>query len=88
MATPARNKSRKTTDKMTRKADRRARVTLPSDFASCLVTVERKGDVLHIRKARGVHERRYTFKQLIARVNKDNVHGLVDFGTAVGGEAP
>ncbi len=28
---------------LTRKTDQKARLTLPSDFASCLVTVERHG---------------------------------------------
>ena len=36
---------------LTRKTDQKARVTLPSDFASCLVTIERHGDELRVRKA-------------------------------------
>jgi hypothetical protein len=87
MGRPARENSQKTASKITQKTDRKARVTLPSDFASCTVTVERDGDELRIRKARHVHERRYSFKQLMSGVNKNNIHAPVDFGPAVGGEA-
>jgi hypothetical protein len=73
--------------KITRKTDRKGRVTLPSDFANCLVTLERDGDVLKVRKARGVVARRYSFKQLMAGVNKDNLHAEVKTGSPVGGEA-
>jgi hypothetical protein len=72
---------------LTRKTDRKARLTLPSDFASCLVTVERHGDELRIRKARKVVARRYSFRQLMAGVTKDNIHAEVKTGPPVGGEA-
>jgi antitoxin component of MazEF toxin-antitoxin module len=72
---------------LTRKTDRKARLTLPSDFASCLVTVERNGDELRVRKARRVVARRYSFKQLMAKVTKKNIHAEIKTGPAVGREA-
>jgi hypothetical protein len=72
---------------LTRKTDGKARLTLPSDFASCLVTVERHGDELRIRKARKAAGRRYTFRQLMAGVTKANLHAEVPTGPAVGREA-
>jgi len=72
---------------LTRKTDGKARLTLPSDFASCLVTVERHGDELRVRKARKVVVRRYSFKQLMAGVTKKNIHAEVKTGPAVGKEA-
>jgi hypothetical protein len=82
MSGSAQNKKRKAVRKITRKTDRKGRVTLPSDFANCLVALERDGDMLLIRKVRSLLERRYSFKQLMAGVNKDNIHPLVDFGPA------
>ena len=72
---------------LTRKTDRKARLTLPTDFASCLVTVERHGDELRVRKARKVVARRYSFKQLMAGVTKKNIHAEIPTGPAVGKEA-
>jgi hypothetical protein len=72
---------------LTRKTDGKARLTLPSDFTSCLVTVERQGDELRVRKARTVVARRYSFKQLMAKVTKKNLHAEVKTGPAVGREA-
>jgi hypothetical protein len=74
-------------DVLMRKTDRKARLTLPSDFASCLVTVERQGDELRIRKARKVVARRYSFKQLMAGVTEANIHAEIKTGPPVGGEA-
>jgi antitoxin component of MazEF toxin-antitoxin module len=71
---------------LTRKTDHKGRVTLPSDFAGCLVTVERVGDELRIRKARKVVARRYSFKQLMAGVTPENIHAEVPTGPAVGKE--
>ncbi len=71
---------------LTRKTDRKARLTLPGDFASCLVTVERDGDELRVRKARKVVARRYSFKQLMAKVTKKNLHAEVKTGRPVGKE--
>jgi hypothetical protein len=73
-------------DILTRKTDRKARLTLPSDFAGCLVTVERRGEELVIRKARKVVARRYSFKQLMAGVTEKNLHGEVKTGRPVGKE--
>jgi hypothetical protein len=72
---------------LTRKTDSKARLTLPNDFASCLVTVERQGDELRVRKAQKVVARRYSFKQLMQRVTKQNIHAEVKTGPAVGREA-
>jgi hypothetical protein len=72
---------------LTRKTDQKGRLVLPSDFAGCLVTVERVGDELRIRKAHKVAARRYSFKQLMAGVTAENVHAEVQTGPAVGREA-
>jgi len=72
---------------LTRKTDQKARLTLASDFASCHVTVERHGDELRVRKARKVVARRYSFKQLMSKVTKKNIHSEVRTGLAVGTEA-
>jgi hypothetical protein len=72
---------------LARKTDAKARLTLPSDFANCLVTVERVGDELRVRKARQVVARRYSFKQLMAGVTAKNIHPPVDTGPPVGREA-
>ena len=72
---------------LTRKTDRKGRLTLPSDFASCLVTVERNGDELRVRKARRVVARRYSFKQLMAKVTKKNLHAEIKAGPARGRES-
>jgi antitoxin component of MazEF toxin-antitoxin module len=74
-------------DVLMRKTDRKARLTLPSDFASCLVTVERQGDELRIRKARKVVARRYSFRQLMAGVTKANIHAEIKTDPPVGREA-
>lgn len=73
--------------KRVRKTDAKGRLTLPSDFANCLVTIERIGDGLRIRKARRDVTRRYTFKRLMARVTPENIHDAVDTGPAVGHES-
>jgi hypothetical protein len=71
----------------TRKTDEKARLTLPSDFASYTVTVERLGDELRVRKAKKAAGRRYSFKQLMAGVTAKNIHAEVSTGPAFGGEA-
>lgn len=71
----------------TRKTDGKARLALPSDFANCLVTVERVGDELRVRKAPPAGKRRYSFKQLMAGVTAENIHSEIQTGPAVGGEA-
>ena len=73
--------------RFSRKTDHKARVTLPSDFASCLVTIERHGDELRVRKAKKVVARRYTFRQLMAGVTKKNIHVELKTGAPVGREA-
>jgi hypothetical protein len=74
-------------DALVRKTDRKARLRLPGDFASCLVTIERQGDELRIRKASKVGARRYSFKELMAGVTKENIHAEIKPGPPVGGEA-
>lgn len=71
----------------TQKIDGKGRVSLPTDFAGCLVTIERLGDELLIRKVRRGMSGRYSFKQLMAGVTADNIHGEIGTGNAVGGEA-
>ena len=66
---------------VTRKTDRRGRLTLPSDFASCVVIIERDGDELRVRKAQSV-----SFKSLMAKVTKKNLHAEVKTGPARGNE--
>jgi hypothetical protein len=73
-------------DTLTRKTDGKARVTLPRDFASCLVTIERHGHELRLRKVQQVVARRYSFKQLMAGVTSENLHAEVPTGPAVGRE--
>jgi hypothetical protein len=48
----------------TRKTDSKARLALRADFASCLVTVERQGNELRIRKAPKAVAGPYPFRQL------------------------
>jgi hypothetical protein len=73
-------------DVTTRKTDGKARVTLPRDFASCLVQIERHGQELRLRKVQKVVGRRYSFEQLMAGVTADNIHAEVPTGPAVGRE--
>jgi len=72
---------------ITRKTDKRARLTLPKDFADCQVTVIRDGDELRVRKVKKSRERRYSFKQLMAGVTPDNIHAEIETGPAVGSAA-
>jgi hypothetical protein len=74
-------------DVLTTKTDAQGRLTLPSDFANCFVTVERHGEELRVRKTKRAVARRYSFKQLMAGVTKDNIHAEVKTGPAVGREA-
>jgi hypothetical protein len=70
-----------------RKTDDKDRFTLPRNFAGCLVTVERVGDELRVRKARPVVARRHSFRQLMAGVTAQNFHAEIPTGPAVGREA-
>jgi len=70
----------------TQQIDRDGRLLLPADFASCLVTIEREGDELRIRKVKP-SRRRHSFKELMAGVTDDNLHAEIDTGPPVGGEA-
>jgi hypothetical protein len=72
---------------ITRKTDQKGRLTLPKDFAGCLVTVQRVGPELRVRKAKRVVARRYTFKQLMAGVTSKNIHCEVKTDPPVGREA-
>ncbi len=73
--------------KITRKTDGKGRVTLPTDFAHCLVALKRDGDVVMVRKVRSVVTRHCSFKHLMAGVRKGNLHAEVQTGRPVGGEA-
>ncbi len=72
---------------LTRKTDQKGRLQLPGDFADCLVTVERVGEELRVRKLRQVAARRYSFKHLMAGVTAKNIHPEIQTGPAVGSEA-
>ena len=63
-----------------RKTASKGRLVLPSDFAGCLVTVERVGNELRVRKAQRSMARRYSFRQLMAGVTAENVHAEVRVG--------
>ena len=64
----------------TRKADKRARIALPADFANEVVEVERIGpDELRLRKKK-------TLAQLLAGITPENVHGEWNTGRAIGRE--
>jgi hypothetical protein len=65
---------------ITRKADRRARIVLPEDFANETVVIERVGaHELRLRKKK-------TLAQLVAGITPENLHGEWETGPAVGGE--
>ncbi len=69
-----------------RQTDRRGRLTLPSDYANCLVTIERLGKELRVRKTKRMVAGRYSFKQLMAGVTGKNKHTEVKTGPMVGRE--
>jgi antitoxin component of MazEF toxin-antitoxin module len=71
---------------LTRKTDKKGRLTLPSDFANCLVTVERQGDSLVVRKTRERPRRKYRLRDLLAQITPENVHPETDWGRPVGKE--
>ena len=65
---------------MTRKADQRARLVLPDDFANETVVLERISDTeLRLRKKK-------TLAQLVAGITPENLHGEWDTGPDVGKE--
>jgi len=65
----------------TRKADRRARIVLPGDFANENIVIERVGpNELRLRKKK-------TLAQLLAGITPENLHGEWDTGPALGKEA-
>jgi hypothetical protein len=67
----------------TRKADRKGRVTLFSDFADSLVIIERISDEeVRIRKTKAT-PRKFTLSQLLAGVTPENLHAEVKTGSAV-----
>jgi antitoxin component of MazEF toxin-antitoxin module len=66
----------------TRRADSRARLVLPEDFANETVVIERIGpNELRIRKKK-------TLAQLVAGITPENLHGEWDTGPDVGKETP
>jgi hypothetical protein len=71
----------------TRKVDDKGRVTLSRDFAGSTVTIDRVGpDELRVRKLRP-NRRRYSLKDLVARITAKNRHAEVSTGKRVGDEA-
>ncbi len=69
-----------------RKTDRKARVTLFSDFADRLVLIERVGDEeIRIRKAKAVPQA-ISLSDLLAKITSKNMHTEIGFGRAVGKE--
>jgi hypothetical protein len=72
---------------VTRKVDKKGRVTLFEDFAGQLLIVERIGDdEIRLKKAKTV-AKKYSLKQLLSAVTPENIHAEVDFGPPVGREA-
>jgi antitoxin component of MazEF toxin-antitoxin module len=72
---------------LTRKVDRKGRVTLFQDFAGQVVLVERIGeDEVRLKKAKSVPKKRYTLAQLLAGITPENVHAEADFGRPAGKE--
>ena len=64
----------------TRKADQRARLVLPDDFANETVVIERISSTeLRLRKKK-------TLAQLVAGITPENLHGEWDTGPDVGKE--
>lgn len=64
----------------TRKADQRARLVLPDDFANETVIIERiNKNELRVRKKK-------TLAQLVAGITPENLHGEWDTGPEVGKE--
>jgi antitoxin component of MazEF toxin-antitoxin module len=64
----------------TRKADQRARLVLPEDFANEIVVIERIGaNELRLRKKK-------TLAQLVAGITPENLHGEWETGPDVGKE--
>jgi hypothetical protein len=71
---------------VTRKVDKKGRVTLFDDFAGQLLIVERIGaDEVRLKKAKTV-PKKYSLNQLLAGVTPENRHAEVDFGPLVGKE--
>jgi antitoxin component of MazEF toxin-antitoxin module len=72
---------------VTRKVDKKGRVTLFEDLAGQLLIVERIGDdEIRLKKAKAA-PKKYTLAQLLAGVTSKNLHGEIDFGPPVGREA-
>ena len=64
----------------TRKADGRARLVLPEDFANETIVIERISDTeLRLRKKK-------TLAELVAGITPENLHGEWDTGPDVGKE--
>jgi hypothetical protein len=69
---------------VTRKADKKARVTLFADFAGASVVIERVNSVeVRIRKKGG----RFSLSELLAGVTPENIHAEIQTGPSVGKEA-
>ncbi len=72
---------------LTRKTDAKGRLTLGPDFATCTMTVEFHGEEVRLRKIQMPCPRKYSFKQLMAGVTAENIHGEIETGNPAGREA-
>ena len=73
-------------EKRTRVVDAKGRTTLFPDFARCIVTVERIGvNEVRIRKRRR-GARKYSLKQLVSGITRQNRHAEIATGPPRGGE--
>jgi antitoxin component of MazEF toxin-antitoxin module len=70
----------------TRRADKKGRVSLFSDFADRLVIVKRiSDDEVRVIKAKAVRKR-YSLKELVDQITPESLHDEVDTGPSVGAE--
>lgn len=73
-------------DVLLRQTDAHGRVTLPLEFALCMVTIEVDGETLTIRKGERVIEQKYSLKEMLEQVTPENLHGEISSGPPVGKE--
>jgi hypothetical protein len=71
---------------MTRRADKKGRVTLFQDFAHHLVIIKRvSDDEVRVTKAKGA-PKKYSLAELLKQITPETLHEEVDTGQSVGGE--
>ena len=69
---------------LTRKTASKARLTLPGDFASCLVTIERHGEELRVARAKLCSA--LLFQGTHGQVYPKKYHAEISTGAAAGRE--